>query len=84
MKTWNEGRGKYVLRNITNNNKIVRFVFQEMYNQKIHQQDMAEKMGYHRDTLRHWRQKHMPSIQAVQDCLGYLGYELKVVRKRDE
>lgn len=81
MREWNEARGKAVFNKITNNNHIVRFVFEEMYKQKIHQRDMAERMGFHRDTMRSWRQKHMPSIQAIQDCLGYLGYELKIVKK---
>ena len=83
MKQWNEKRGKYILNNIKNNNPLVRFLFEEMYKQQIHQRDMADRMGYHPDTMRSWRLKHMPSIQAVQDCLGYLGYELKAVRMRD-
>ena len=83
MRTWSESRGKYILNNIKNNNHVVRFVFEQMYKQKIHQRDMAHRMGFHPDTMRSWRLKHMPSIQSVEDCLDYLGYELRVVKKRD-
>ena len=81
MREWNEKRGLRVLQRIANNNPIVRFVFEEMHRQKIHQADMAERMGYHKDTIRKWRSNHMPRINDLMDCLSYLGYDLTVVKK---
>lgn len=81
MKAWNERRGDFVKNRITNNTKVVRFLFEEMNRQKIHECDMSERVGFHRDTLRRWRIKHQPRINDLLDCLSYLGYDLVVVKK---
>jgi len=81
MKTWNKRRGDFVRQRITNNNPVVRFLFEEMYNQRIHERDFAERVGFHRDTLRSWRTRYQPRVSDLQDCLSYLGYELAVTRK---
>lgn len=82
MKTWNEQRGKYVLDRITNNNPLVRFMFEEMYKQQVHECDLSESVGFHRDTLRKWRTRHQPRVVDLEACLNYLGYRLTIVRKR--
>ena len=81
MKEWNERRGKFVKQRITNNNPVVRFLFEEMYRQQIHECDMAERVGFHRDTLRGWRTKYQPRVGDLEDCLSYLGYTIVAVRK---
>ena len=81
MKTRNKRRGDFVRQRITNNNPVVRFLFEEMYNQRIHETDFAERVGFHRDTLRSWRTRYQPRVSDLQDCLSYLGYELVVARK---
>ena len=81
MKTWNKRRGDFVRQRITNNNPVVRFLFEEMYRQQIHECDLAERVGFHRDTLRNWRTRYQPRVSDLQDCLYYLGYELVVARK---
>ena len=79
MRPWDCRRS--TLNRITNNNKIVRFLFEEMHKQKIHECDMSERVGFHRDTLRKWRIQHQPRISDLEACLDLLGYKLKVVRK---
>ena len=79
MKEWKPSRS--TLNRITNNNEIVRFLFEEMHKQQIHECDMSERVGFHRDTLRKWRLKHQPRVNDIEACLDFLGYKLKVVRK---
>ena len=81
MKEWNKRRGDFVRKRITNNNPVVRFLFEEMYNQRIHETDFSERVGFHRDTLRNWRTRYQPRVNDLQDCLSYLGYDLVVARK---
>jgi hypothetical protein len=79
MKEWKPSRS--TLNRITNNNEIVRFLFEEMHKQQIHECDMSERVGFHRDTLRKWRVRHQPRVNDIEACLDFLGYKLKVVRK---
>ena len=82
MKDWNQKRGNFVLNRIRNNNPIVRFLFEELYRQKIQECDASERIGFHRDTLRNWRTRHQPRINDLEAVLDYLGFKLKIVRKR--
>ena len=82
MKEWNKRRGDFVRNRITNNNPLVRFIFEEMHRQQIHECDMSERVGYHRDTLRKWRTEHQPRVVDLEAVLDFLGYRLKIVRKR--
>lgn len=84
MRQWNERRGKFVRQRITNNNENVRFLFEEMYRQQIHEADLSEIVGFHRDTLRKWRNHYQPRIVDLEACLDYLGFKLKVVRKYEK
>jgi len=84
MKEWNKRRGDFTYKRITNNNPIVRFMFEEMHRQQIHECDMSERMGFHRDTLRGWRTRYQPRVTDLEDCLNFLGYKLSIVRiKKD-
>ena len=81
MREWNKRRGDFVRNRITNNNPVVRFLFEEMHRQQIHECDLSERVGFHRDTLRKWRTTHQPRVSDLQDCLSYLGYDLIVAKK---
>ena len=81
MRPWNKRRGDFVRGKIVNNNPIVRFVFEEMHKQKIHECDFSERVGFHRDTLRGWRTRYQPRISDLDACLYFLGYKLKIVKK---
>jgi len=58
----------------------VRFLFEEMYRQKVCHYDLAERVGLHRDTLRNWRTRYNPRINDLEAALNYLGYTLKPTR----
>ena len=81
MRPWNKKRGDFVKQRIVNNNPVVRFLFEELHRQKMHECDFAERLNIHRDTLRGWRTRYQPRVNDLQDCLSYLGYELVVARK---
>ena len=83
MKQWSEKRGCYVKQRIKNNNPVVRFMFEEMYKQRVHECELSERVGFHRDTIRNWRTRYQPKITDIAACLDYLGYKLKVVRKSE-
>lgn len=82
MKPWNAKRGDFVKDRIKNKNPVVRFLFEEMHRQQIHECDMSERVGFHRDTMRKWRTQHQPRVSDLEDCLNFLGYSLTVVRKK--
>jgi hypothetical protein len=84
MKQWNERRGCFVRQRITNNNEHVRFLFEEMYRQQVHECDLSERVGFHRDTIRGWRCRYNPRVTDLEACLDYLGFKLKIVRKYKE
>lgn len=83
MKEWNKRRGDFTQSRITNNNPVVRFLFEEMHRQQIHECDMSERVGFHRDTLRRWRMRHQPRVTDLETCLNFLGYRLSIVKNRD-
>lgn len=69
---------------IINTNPVVKFLFQEMFRQKMCQIDLSERVGLHRDTLRKWRTLHCPRIDDIEAALNVLGYTLKVVKRKDD
>lgn len=69
---------------IINNNKIVRFMFEEMSRQKIHENDVARRVGLAKYTPRGWRVRYMPKISDVESVLNYLGYKLVVTRIKEK
>ena len=81
MREWSSRRP--TIKQITNGNPVVRFLFEEMERQQIHEACMSERAGFHRDTLRKWRNTHQPRITDIEACLNLLGYELKPVRVRE-
>jgi len=82
MRQWNNRRS--TINRIDNNNEHVRFLFEEMHRQQIHEKDLSETVGFHRDTLRKWRTYHQPRVTDLEACLDYLGFKLKVVRKYEK
>jgi hypothetical protein len=68
---------------IINNDPIIRFLFEEMYRQRVCQMDLSERVGLHRDTLRKWRTQHSPRLPEIQAALNALGYELKILPVKD-
>jgi len=68
-------RGK---KHIINNNKCVKFLFEELHRQRCPEADFAERTGIHRDTLRGWRTRVNPKVNDLNFVLNTLGYEIVV------
>lgn len=73
-------RGKNPVRT---NSKVVRILFEHMHTQRITEAEMAERVGYSKDTLRDWRTRTNPRVNDLENCLNYLGYELHVRPLKD-
>lgn len=68
---------------VRNNNRCVKFLFSQLFQQRMTQADLAERAGFSEDTLKHWRLYTMPRVNDLDDALSTLGYELTVRRKKD-
>lgn len=68
---------------ILNNNRCVRFLFEQLEAQRCSEADFSERTGIHRDTLRGWRTRCNPRINDLEFALNCLGYELNYRPKRN-
>ena len=67
---------------VRNGNRCVKFLFNEMFNQRMTQADLADRTGIAYDTLKHWRLYTMPRVSDLDAALNTMGYELTVRRKK--
>jgi len=52
---------------------------EKMQQQMLNAKQLSEKAGYHHNTVLAWLNgKNQPNINAVQDCLNAMGYELQI------
>jgi len=65
---------------ILNGHPVVRFLFEELYRQRMCEQDLADRSGINRDTLRNWRTRNNPRVTDLEATLQCLGYKLKAVK----
>jgi hypothetical protein len=63
---------------ISNNNKCVRFLFDELHRQRCTEIDFSERTGIYRGTLRNWRTCSNPRVNDLDFALNMLGYEIVV------
>lgn len=63
---------------ITNNNKCVRFLFDELHRQRCPEADFCERTGINNSTLRGWRSRVNPRVNDLDFALNMLGYEIVV------
>ena len=68
---------------VRNGNRCVKFLFKEMFEQRMTQADLAERTGIAYDTLKHWRLYTMPRVSDLDAALSTLGFELTVRRKKN-
>lgn len=68
---------------VRNSHRCVRFLFDEMFKQRMTQADLADRTGIAYDTLKHWRLYTMPRISDLEAALNTLGYELTVRKVKD-
>jgi len=45
--------------------------------------DVAQRAGLSHATLVRWKTLHSPTVPALEAALNVLGYELRIVRRRD-
>ncbi len=54
---------------------IVKLVFAEMARQRVTYDEVAAGSGVLRSTLKAWRHKNRPSLDALEAVLGFLGWD---------
>lgn len=67
---------------IVTGHPVVKFLFEEMVEQRMTEADLAERVGINRDTLRNWRTRYNPKVTDLDAALKPLGYKLKAVKDR--
>ena len=55
---------------------VVRFMFEEMKRQGIHDRVISKAIGNHEDTTRAWRYRHQPRVGDLEAALNVLGFTL--------
>jgi hypothetical protein len=55
---------------------LARIVFSEMRRQMVVYDDIAEKSGVTRASMKSWRLRSIPSTASIEAVLGYLGWRL--------
>lgn len=58
---------------------VVKFLFEQLVEQRLTESDLAERTGIHRDTLRNWRTRYNPRVTDLDAALRPLGFELRAV-----
>ena len=64
--------------NIINNNKCVKFLFDELHRQRCPEADFSDRTGINPSTLRGWRTRVNPRVNDLDFALNLLGYEIVV------
>lgn len=63
---------------MTNNQPMVRFLFEEIDRKKIQLSDLGKMAGIEGATLSAWRTKTTPNVANLEAALNALGYTLDV------
>jgi len=63
---------------MTNNQPIVRFIFDQIDQKKLSLKDLGRDAGVTGSTLSSWRTKTTPNVQTAEAVLNCLGYTLKI------
>jgi hypothetical protein len=67
-----------------NINPLIKRLFELAHEQRIALLDVEEKAGLGHATMVKWKNSRKPQLENFEAALNVLGYELKIVRKRDE
>lgn len=65
----------------THAHPLVRRLIEEMNWQRIGVLDMAERTGISKNTIKDWRTRTVPTIEALEACFNVLGMKLAPVRQ---
>lgn len=64
---------------------IVRWIWQQINDQRASQEDVAERAGINSSTLRKWRDGvRSPRVVELEAVVNVLGYRLKIVMQEDK
>lgn len=66
-----------------NAHPLARQFFKIIDRQQVAVTDVAERAGLGLATLVKWKSRHAPTVMALEAALNVVGYELRVVRRRD-
>lgn len=66
-----------------NAHPLVKQLFEIIHRERMGLFDLAERSGVNRNTIQNWRKHFTPSIATFIAVLNVLGYELKIVKKKD-
>jgi hypothetical protein len=45
--------------------------------------DLSERSGINKNTMKEWRTRTVPTLDNFDACLGVLGYQLTITRKKE-
>jgi hypothetical protein len=62
---------------------LARRFFEIAERQQVALTDVSERAGLCHATLVKWRYRHAPLVPTLEAALNVLGYELRIVRRRD-
>jgi hypothetical protein len=77
----------YVYRRVeipTNAHPLVCLLFETMRERRITVQEVADRSGVHRDTLRDWRKRHCATVENLEACFNVVGMTLQPVPLTDK
>ncbi len=60
----------------THAHPLVHRLFEEMNRQQLGVLDMAERTGVNKNTLKDWRTRTVPTVEALEACFNVLGLTL--------
>ena len=64
---------------------FVKFLWKELNDQCTSQEEVAARAGWSSSAMRKWRKgERAINLQAIDDVLNVLGYELLIVEKLDD
>lgn len=70
-------------RNLPPHDPIVRRIFEEIDNQQVAMQDLADRAGVNRVTISAWKRRNNPSLANIQAVANVLGLEIVIRWKKD-
>jgi len=68
----------------TKGHKAIIHLFNEMNHQQISASDLSKRAGLGFHTIWDWRDRRSPSVNNLEAALNALGFELVVVKRKDE
>lgn len=62
---------------------LVRRLIDLMNHEQMGVLDLSERSGINKNTMKEWRTRTVPTLDNFDACLGVLGYQLTITRKKE-